>query len=160
MARGYCAIGIVHGKTRVNFGTLLRSAELLGASFAFTIGARFRRESSDTRKSWRHMPVFEFDHVPDLVAHLPYSCPLVGVELDDRAVPLEGYSHPERACYLLGAEDHGLTTDTLARCHSIVRLPGIASMNVAAAGTVVLYDRVAKLASPPHPGLPPSRGAR
>ena len=142
--RGFCGIGVSHGKHLANFGTLLRSAHLLGASFVFTVGARFRRQTSDTQKAWRHMPVFEYLTTDDLHAHLPHSAPLIGIELDPRAEPLENFEHPTRAVYLLGAEDHGLSPAERARCHRIVQLPGAYSLNVAAAGTVVLYDRHAK----------------
>jgi tRNA G18 (ribose-2'-O)-methylase SpoU len=145
--RGYCGIGVWHPKTATNIGTLLRSAELFGASFCFTIGRRYRQQASDTMKSWRRIPLWHFVDLADLLDVSPFNCPLVGVELSDNATPLESFEHPERACYLLGAEDHGLSRDMLARCHAVVRLPGERSMNVAAAGTVVLYDRHAKAAA-------------
>ncbi len=137
----FFAIGIDHAKTSHNIGTLWRSANLFGAAFIFTVGARYRRQSSDTMGTPGNIPLFHFASVDDLVGHLPDACPLVGVELDERAVPLEKYAHPERCAYLLGAEDHGLSPKERARCHRLIQLPGRASMNVAAAGTVVLYDR-------------------
>lgn len=69
---------------------------------------------------------------------------LIAVELDESASPLEHFSHPERAVYVLGGEDCGLGKLALAQCDHVVQLPGRFSMNVAAAGTVVLYDRLAK----------------
>jgi len=142
--RGYCGIGVWHSKNAVNIGTLFRSADLLGAAFVFTIGRRYKRQASDTRKSWRHMPLWHFDALESLVAACPYSCLIVGVELTDKAKPIETFCHPERAIYLLGAEDHGLSPDMIAKCHTVIRLPGESSMNVSSAGTVVLYDRAAK----------------
>ena len=38
---GYFGVGIVNGKSEANQGTLWRSAYQLGASFIFTVGARF-----------------------------------------------------------------------------------------------------------------------
>jgi tRNA G18 (ribose-2'-O)-methylase SpoU len=143
-ARGFCAIGIEHGKNVLNVGSLWRSADLLGAAFMFTIGRRYRRQASDTMKSWRSIPLFNFESLADLYAHLPYDTQLVGVELDGRARPLAGFLHPERAVYLLGSEDNGLGHDTLVRCGHIVQLPGRQSMNVSCAGSIVLYDRLAK----------------
>jgi tRNA G18 (ribose-2'-O)-methylase SpoU len=147
MTRGYFGIGVWHIKHRCNIGTLIRSADLLGAAFVFTIGRRYQKQNSDTYKSWRHMPLWHFDTIADLVAASPYSAPIVGVELTDNAHPIETFFHPTRAVYLLGAEDHGLSPDILARCHAVVRLPGPRSMNVASAGTVVMYDRYLKTAS-------------
>lgn len=142
--RGFFAIGIDHGKTVANLGTLWRSANLFGAAFIFTVGHRYRTQASDTLKTPRHVPLFHFETVADLVEHLPHSCPLVGVELDPKARPIGNFAHPERACYLLGAEDYGLTKAAIAACHQLVQLPGRYSMNVAVAGSIVMFDRQAK----------------
>lgn len=141
--RGFFAIGVSHAKTEENIGTLLRSASLYGAAFVFTVGHRYRRQVTDTPKTPRHTPLFHFADIDDLHAHLPWSAPLVGVELDPRAVPLGAFVHPERAVYLLGAEDHGLTPDERDRCHHLVQIEslGTASMNVAVAGSLLLYTR-------------------
>lgn len=143
--RGYFAIGIENAKTANNVGTLWRSAHLLGAQYIFTIGRRYERQASDTTKAWRSLPLFAFDTFDEFYNAIPYDCRLVGVELDPRASALSSYRHPERCLYLLGAEDNGLSKAALSRCHGLVQLPGWASMNVAAAGTVVLYDRIAKM---------------
>lgn len=142
--RGYFGVGIEHTKTEANVGTLWRTADLLGASFMFTVGRRYRRQASDTMKSWKHIPLFHFADLDDLWASLPLECRVVGVELDDRATPLCDYQHWERALYLLGAEDHGLTAEAIRRCHDLVVLPGRRSMNVAVAGSIALYDRYNK----------------
>lgn len=142
--RGYFAVGIYHPKKEVNIGSLWRTANILGAAFIFTVGRRYSPQTSDTVKSWRHVPLFNFDTLDALWGALPYSCPLVGVELNESAVPIERFLHPERAVYLLGAEDHGLPPDVMKRCHHLVRLQGGISMNVAIAGSIVLYDRVSK----------------
>lgn len=143
--RGYFAIGISHPKTEVNFGTLLRSAHAFGAAYVFTVGRRFHKQASDVRQSWKHLPVFEYANVSDLRESLPYSCPLIGIELDERAKPLPQFSHPERACYLLGAEDHGLSPKERSQCHALIQIPGASKcLNVASAGTVIMYDRIVK----------------
>jgi tRNA G18 (ribose-2'-O)-methylase SpoU len=64
-----------------------------------------------------------------------------GVELDDKAINIREFHHPERACYMLGAEDHGIPTEVLGRCHRTLKLDGDESMNVAVAGSVVVYHR-------------------
>lgn len=145
--RGFFGIGIQNTKTEVNLGTLWRSANLLGASFIFTIGRRYKKQASDTMKSYRHIPLYNFETFEDFYKSLPYDAMLVGVELDKRAVMLSSFSHPERCVYLLGAEDHGLTKEAIDKCHSIVQLPGEFSMNVAVAGSIVMYDRVTKISS-------------
>jgi tRNA G18 (ribose-2'-O)-methylase SpoU len=146
---GFFAIGIEHTKNEYNVGSLWRSANLFGASFLFTIGRRYKHQSSDTMKSILHTPLFHFETMEDMYEHLPYDCVLVGVELSDRAVALGGFSHPKRAVYLLGSEDNGLTLKAMERCHALVRLPGERSMNVAVAGSIVMYDRHNKYAPGP-----------
>lgn len=142
--RGFFAIGIEHGKTVFNVGTLWRSAGLMGAAFIFTVGRRYQKQASDTPKTWRHVPLFHFDTIDDLYGHLPHDCLMVGVEMDPSAIPLHEANHPERAVYLLGAEDHGLTSEAVKLCHRIVVLPGEHSMNVAVAGSIVMYDRLTR----------------
>jgi tRNA G18 (ribose-2'-O)-methylase SpoU len=137
----FFAIGIEHNKTRYNMGTLWRSADLFGAAFIFTVGCRYKPQSSDTMKSWQNIPLVHYVSIDDLVEHLPSNCQLVGVELHEKSVLLETFDHPQRCCYLLGAEDYGLTSEAVERSHKLVQLPGRSSMNVAAAGSIIMYDR-------------------
>lgn len=140
---GYFGIGLYHPKHEVNQGTLWRSAYAFGANFAFTVGRRFTRQASDTPKAYHHVPMFNFADLDDLIGHLPYDCMFVGVELDEKAHPLDRFVHPRRCCYILGAEDHGLTPAVTSRCHSLVVVPGLKMcLNVATAGSLVMYDRM------------------
>jgi tRNA G18 (ribose-2'-O)-methylase SpoU len=141
--RGFCGIGIERSKTPVNVGTLWRSAAILGADFIFVVGKRYPKQASDTIKAWRHIPFWEFEDLDDL--RTPYDARLIGVELDPRARSIESFCHPDRAVYLLGAEDHGLSKAALNRCHALIQLPGAYSLNVAVAGSIVLHDRAVKL---------------
>lgn len=139
--RGYFGIGIFNGKSASNLGTLWRSAYTFDASFIFTIGARYHKQSSDTVKAWRHVPLVAYPTFADFYEHLPYDCQLIGVELDDRARPLATFCHPQRAVYLLGAEDHGLNEEARAHCHHLIQLPGRFCLNVAVAGSLAMYHR-------------------
>lgn len=144
--RGYYGIGIEHTKSECNIGTLWRSAFLLGASFIFTIGKRYKKQSSDTLCTWRHLPLYHYETIEQFYeTALPYDCMLIGVEMDERSVSISDFDHPQRAIYLLGAEDHGLTKATMSRCHQLIVLPGEFSMNVAVAGSIVMFDRINKL---------------
>eukprot|EP00966_Prymnesium_polylepis_P085538 1980378-Prymnesium_polylepis.1 len=60
--------------------------------------------------------------------------------------PLDEFEHPDRAVYLLGAEDTGLPKSVVHACHQHVALPAerYESYNVAMAGSIVMYDRIAK----------------
>jgi len=137
----YFGIGVDHPKKAVNVGTLWRSASIFGAAFVFTVGRRYRKQASDTLSTPCRIPLVHFADVEDLLAHLPWSAPLVGIEIDELAIPIKQYRHMARAVYLLGAEDHGLTTDAVLKCHQLVQLPGGKCLNVSAAGSILLYDR-------------------
>jgi tRNA G18 (ribose-2'-O)-methylase SpoU len=143
VSRGFFAIGICHNRTPANLGTLWRSAQMYDAAFIFTVGARYRQQASDTPKTPRHKPLFHFADLADLIDHLPHSTPLVGIELDPRATMLGEFVHPERACYLLGAEDHGLTVEQRDACHQLVQIEGPKpqSLNVSVAGSLVMHHR-------------------
>jgi tRNA G18 (ribose-2'-O)-methylase SpoU len=142
--RGFFGIGIQNTKTEMNIGTLWRSAHIMGASFIFTIGKRYKKQASDTMASWRHIPLYNYDTFIDFYRAMPYDCQLVGIELDESAVMINEFSHPERCIYLLGAEDNGLTREAVDACHKIVQLPGNYCMNVAVAGSIVMFDRLSK----------------
>lgn len=138
---GYFEIGIFHPKTSENVGTLWRTAYQLGASGIFTIAQRCKPQSSDTPKAWRHIPLRQFAGWDDFLAAQPYDAQLVGVEMGGRS--LDTFCHPERAIYILGAEDHGLPPSVIERCQHVVTLPSVRvdSYNVAVAGSLVMYHR-------------------
>lgn len=141
MTRGFATIGVYQPKTEANVGTLWRTAFAFGVALVFTVGRRYQRQASDTVATPRHVPLLHFSSMADLREHLPHGTPLIGVELTDEATPVRAFHHPERAAYLLGAEDHGLSPAVLAMCHRIVVLPGRHCLNVAVAGSLILYDR-------------------
>lgn len=140
--RGYFAIGVFNPKKSVNIGSLWRSASVFGAAYVFTIGARYRKQPSDTMKTARHIPLHHYADFNDFYEHLPHNAQVVGVELAEGASDLTMFQHPERAVYLLGAEDHGLPPKVLERCHHVVRLQGDYCLNVAVAGSICIYHRV------------------
>ncbi len=146
LTRGYYGVAVWHPKHEVNVGTLWRSAFTYDAAMVATVGTRYNRQASDTCKTYNSIPLHHFSDLDDLVAHLPHGCPLIGVELDDRAEPLDSFRHPDRALYLLGAEDHGLPDVVLDRCHNVIQIPTpqVWSLNVAIAGSLVMHDRFRK----------------
>lgn len=141
MNRGYFEIGIYNGKTPSNLGTLWRSAHQLGAAGIFVIGQRYSPQSCDTTKAYRNIPLRQFTTFEEFETARPHDSMLIGIEMGGR--DLSGYGHPERAIYLLGAEDHGLPTKILDKCNSVVSLQSVnmQSYNVAVAGSIVMYHR-------------------
>ncbi len=141
----YFGIGVYQPKTRENIGTLWRSALIMGASFIFVIEEKYKKQSSDVLKTWSKIPLFQHEHFDHFYSSLPYSCKLIGVELDKKAIPIQEYEHPPRAIYLLGSEQIGLPKAIKNKCHELVQLPGEMSLNVAVAGSIMIYDRVNKM---------------
>ena len=142
MSRGYFGIGIYHTKKEVNVGTLWRSAHQLGAAFIFTIGRRYKKQASDTGKAYLHLPLYHYLDWDEFKSHMPKNCLNVAVEMDGAA--LSTFAHPERAIYILGAEDHGLPDVIVEDCNMMVSVEAInqSSYNVSVAGSTVMYNRV------------------
>lgn len=117
---------------------------MIGAAFLFTTGTRYKPQSDDVYKSWLRVPLFRYATFDQMLESAAYSCLVIGVEIGGESLP--NFVHPERAVYLLGAEDGGLPTEIAARCHRLVSIPAVrvASYNVAVAGTLVMYDRMVK----------------
>lgn len=143
MKRGYYAIGIYEPKTETNIGTLWRSAHNMGADYIFTIGKRYQKERGDTTKAWRHLPLYSFTDWQDFITHLPMDVELVFIEQTEEAHNLKNFSHPERAIYILGAEDYGVPVE-LMRGHRKVFIDTPMCLNVAVAGSITMYDRIIK----------------
>lgn len=137
----FFGIGIQNGKTPENLGVLWRTAQNLGASFIFTIGNRYANQACDTHNAVKSLPYFHYETFKEFYKHLPKGARIVGVELTEEAEPLEDFHHPKRCVYLLGAEDHGLSNIAIEKSHFLVKFSSILSLNVAVAGSIVLYDR-------------------
>ena len=142
--QGYFGIGIYHSKNSINIGTLWRSANIFGASFIFTIGRRYKRQSSDTMKTPLNIPLFEFNTFDNFKSFLPKFARLVAIEITESAQDLRNYCHHEQTVYLLGAEDTGIPEEILHKCHDIIKIPGNYCLNVSTAGSIVMYDRLIK----------------
>lgn len=142
--RGFFEIGIYHPKSSLNIGTLWRTAYQPGASAIFTICNQYESQASDTLKTPRHIPYRHYERFESFYKLLPHNSRLVGIETGGK--PLSGVKHPERAVYLLGAEDHGLPLSVLECCYKLISIETVRteSFNVAIAGAIVMYDRLRK----------------
>jgi tRNA G18 (ribose-2'-O)-methylase SpoU len=143
--RGYFGIGAEGISKPMNLGNLIRSAHAFGASFVFLVDAHYTVASalSDTSQAEAQLPLYRFANVGELV--LPGRCQLIGVELLDAAVELPSFRHPQSAAYVFGPERSSLSPAMVARCAHVVRIPTRFCINLAAAGAVVMYDRLLSL---------------
>ena len=143
--RGHFGIGIVNGTNSNNLGTLWRSAYVLGASYIFTVQKKYKRETSDVPQAWSKIPLFHYTDFEDLRKHIPYNSQLIAVEMTEDSKALPAFEHPLHATYLLGNEQSGLSPTVMKQCHQVIHIPGNYSLNVSVAGSVILYDRIAKI---------------
>ncbi len=156
--RGYFGIGVEGVSKAMNVGNLFRSANAFGASFMFTVDAVYSaaEAQSDTSDAIGQVPFYSFDSARSL--RLPVGCGLVGVEIHDDAVELPSFRHPRCAAYVLGMERGSLSPEMVECCDSLVRIPTAFALNLAAAGAIVMYDRMISVrrfgARPVAPGGP------
>jgi tRNA G18 (ribose-2'-O)-methylase SpoU len=131
-----------------NVGSLVRTAHAVAAEEVMLVGERdWNVEAARTAELYTTIT-----HLPDIDAfrhHLSSRrFQLVAVELDRRAVSVFDASYPERPCFLLGAELGGVPDELLAEADLVVQIPQwglVPSLNLAVAGSIVLYDYLAKL---------------
>ncbi len=118
-----------------NVGTLLRSADAFGAGVMLSEGCA----DPFGPKALRAAMGSTFR-----VSLLPFGIPPGSVALvADGGEPLEGVDLERHTTFVLGAERDGLPDDVLERCDVKATIPvtGVESLNVAMAGTIVLYER-------------------
>ncbi len=132
-----------------NVGSLVRTAHAVAATEVLLVGSRvWNVEAARTAELYTDVL-----HLPDdpaaLLDHLESrSWTLVAVELDPRAVTLFEAEYPERPCFLLGAELGGVPQKLLDAASIIVQIPQwglVPSLNLAVAGSIVVYDYLSKL---------------
>jgi tRNA G18 (ribose-2'-O)-methylase SpoU len=131
-----------------NVGSLVRTAHAVAAEEVVLVGDReWNVEAARTAELYTTVT-----RLPDLEAfraHLADRCfNLVAVEIDDRAVNLFEAEYPVRPCFLLGTEIGGVPDALLAEAAMVVRIPQwglVPSLNLAVAGSIVLYDYLSKL---------------
>ena len=136
------AIGLDNTKIEANVGGVLRAAHVYRASMVAISGNRYKKQSTDTTKAYRHIPLIS--GVADLFDVIPYDCVPIAVDLVDDATSLITFKHPKNAFYIFGAEDNTLGDQIISRCKEAVYIPTQFCMNLAATVNVVLYDRLSK----------------
>jgi tRNA G18 (ribose-2'-O)-methylase SpoU len=131
-----------------NVGSLIRTAHAVAATEVLLVGERdWNVEAARTAEHYTKVRFLAT--VAAFTAHLEANAlQLVAVELDPRAVNLFAAAYPDRPCFLLGAELGGVPDELLDAASSIVQIPQwglVPSLNLAVAGSIVVYDYLAKL---------------
>jgi tRNA C32,U32 (ribose-2'-O)-methylase TrmJ len=143
------AVALVNPKYPHNVGAAVRAAACFGIGqvwfsgdrVSLTSGKRRRLPREERMKGYRDVDLVHDDRFFDAFARdvVP-----VAVELRDGAELLPQFGHPERALYVFGPEDGGLTAVQLRHCHRVVVIPTRHCVNLAAAVYLTLYDRLVK----------------
>ena len=131
-----------------NIGTLVRTAHAAAAEEVVLVGDReWNIEAAKTAQDFTDVTILEDENTfLDHVRNRGWS--LVAVELDDRAVSLFEAEYPENPCFLLGAERDGLPQSLIDAAEIVVQIPQwglVPCLNLAVAGSIVMYDYLAKL---------------
>ncbi len=131
-----------------NVGSLVRTAHAAAAQELILVGEReWNVEAAKT--SELYTTVTRVDGREAFLDHLAaMKWDLVAVDLDDRAVSLFEAEYPARPCFLLGAEVGGVPAELLDDAKMVVQIPQwglVPSLNLAVAGSIVLYDFLGKL---------------
>ena len=85
--RGYFGVGIENSSKQMNAGNLFRTAHAFGASFLFTINAKYsvKKVKSDTSIAPKNIPWYDFNSVTNL--NLPRGCSLIAVSYTHLTLP-------------------------------------------------------------------------
>ncbi len=129
-----------------NLGALIRSAVGLGAS-AILLGPGcadpfYRRTLRSSMGNVLSLPIFS-SSLAELKAAREAGIAPVAASLGPAAIPLSDFQPPARLILILGNEGFGLPGEVLDLCDSQVYIPmrpDLDSLNVAAAGSILMYE--------------------
>lgn len=127
-----------------NLGTLLRTCDAVGACLAAPGTDHYRRalRKGDTLK-WRPCIHWTGSKLAWIAEERAAGAWILGVELADRAIRLVDLAPAsERTVVLLGHEHAGIPEEVWDLLDAVVEIPMVgsgASLNVAVAGSLVLY---------------------
>lgn len=128
-----------------NLGTLLRTCDAVGACMAVPDTLHYRQAMArgDTLKRWPHIHWVNRAKAKWIEEQRQRGSTIVAVELADDATPLTRLEPARnRTVVLLGHEHQGVPEEVWWLLDTVVEIPMVgngASLNVAVAGSLVLY---------------------
>jgi len=149
MEESKISIGLSNPKSPTNVGAVMRAAGCFQANAVYYTGERYKRAArfnTDTQNASIDIPL---QGVECLVQSVPEKAHVVCIELVEGASSLLEFQHPKNAFYIFGPEDGTLDQTIIDAADSVVYIPTIGCLNLAATVNVVLYDRLAKSTKPP-----------
>ena len=145
MNNHYVSIGLINPKSPTNVGAVMRAAGCYEANSIFYTGKRYANAAkfnTDTNNIKDKIPLISVDNVE---AMLTKNVSIVCVDLVEGAIPLPQFEHPSNALYIFGPEDGTIPQNIIDSASSVVYIPTVGCMNLAATVNVLLYDRLVKL---------------
>lgn len=145
MNNHYVSIGLINPKSPTNVGAVMRAAGCYEANSIFYTGKRYANAAkfnTDTNNIKDKIPLISVDNVE---AMLTKNVSIVCVDLVEGAIPLPQFEHPRNALYIFGPEDGTIPQNIIDSASSVVYIPTVGCMNLAATVNVLLYDRLVKL---------------
>lgn len=141
-------IGLCNPKSPDNVNSVRRAAGNYRVDSIFYTGTRYPRAvklNPDIPNINRDVSLsIPVTGVSNLTDDLPQNMKIVCVEFAEGAVPLPEYQHPENAFYIFGPEDGTISQQIIDIADTVVYIPTVGCMNLAATVNVVLYDRLSK----------------
>ena len=128
-----------------NIGTVVRNANAFLASAVHIVGnRRWNRRGAMVTDRYQH--VVHHPDTADLVGWAAgESLPLVGIDVVEASVPLEGFALPERCVLVFGQEGPGLTRDMQQACSvicAITQFGSTRSLNAGVASGIAMHTWV------------------
>lgn len=125
-----------------NIGTVIRSANALGASKVYYTGNR----KWDRRGAVGAHNYTMVEYVEDIsVLRNDYS--LIGLENCEGSNDMRKFKWPKKSLMIVGEEGRGLSDGILELCDHVVSIPqfgSVRSFNAATASSIAMYDYVTK----------------
>lgn len=137
-------IGLSNPKSPTNVGAVLRAAGCFQADSILYTGVRYDRAAAfctDTKNQSKSIPL---TGVSCFLESAPENAKIVVIELAENAISLADFQHPENAFYIFGPEDGTVKQKIVNQADSVVYIPTVGCLNLAATVNIVLYDRLVK----------------
>ncbi|WP_025822534.1 TrmH family RNA methyltransferase [Shewanella marina] len=141
-------IGLTNPKSPTNVGGVMRASGCYQVDEVRYTGKRYdlalrnmTQYNTDTHNAKETIAKV---CVADLLDELEDDIAVVCVDLVVGAIPLPQFEHPAKAIYIFGPEDGTISQAVIDRADSVVYVPTVGCMNLAASVNVLLYDRLAK----------------
>lgn len=145
MSKTQLNVGLINPKSPTNVGAVMRAAGCYKVDTVFYTGERYAKAikfNTDTKNAKDKIPLIA---VEDITKGMSSDVKVICVDLVEGSVPLPHFEHPDNALYIFGPEDGTIPQSVINQADSVVYIPTVGCMNLAATVNVLLYDRMVKL---------------